>query len=582
MVAARLKAGVSMQAASAALSTVKIAGLPDWAVESFQERQPALIGMASIFDRTSYWFLFAGGALLYVCACLNGMNLMLARLVGRQRELGIRLSLGSTRWQSARLLLLEGMILALVAGIAAGLLWFWSYPTLTELFSGDHSVVLWTNEKWWWPVSRVWFGLLGALSVFAGIAITSIPVWRVMHGSRNASLGAPNGTYGETRKIGRVRDGLVILQGTFAVILLVGTGLMVRTFERIHQLDLGFNAAGMVNVRFSFPADFQPPPDAKLALFERLCAGLEKLPGVKGAAYGVGVLMTAEWHGAKVKLPDGTERDVSGQQVSANFAEVAGLTMVKGRWFSDKRIRNEAVSEAVINERMARELYGDRNPLGEFTPDRHYVVVGVVRDLRGELRTPAGLHFYFPAWLHPDFLANITLRLKSEPTPEFSGLVQRTVYAMEPRLIVPNVTSVNESIVMSTWSERLAYSMLKALTPLASALALAGLFSVLAYNVECRRKEFGVRLALGASPMKLIRLVLKRGLVTAGAGVFTGSICSVGLTRFIRGLLFETAPYDPLVYLMVASGLLTAATVACWLPARRAARVDPVISLRSE
>jgi putative ABC transport system permease protein len=141
---------------------------------------------------------------------------------------------------------------------------------------------------------------------------------------------------------------------------------------------------------------------------------------------------------------------------------------------------------------------------------------------------------------------------------------------------------VNESIVMSTWSERLAYSMLKALTPLASALALAGLFSVLAYNVECRRKEFGVRLALGASPMKLIRLVLKRGLVTAGAGVFAGSICSVGLTRFIRSLLFETAPYDPLVYLVVASGLLIAAAVACWLPARRAARVDPVISLRAE
>ncbi len=582
MVVGRLKPGISVQEASAALSTVKIAGLPGWAFALFKVREPALIGMASTFDRTSYWLLLVGGVLLYGSACLNGMNLMLARLIGRQRELSIRLTLGSTRWRSARLLLFEAMILALVAGIAAGLLWCWAYPALTSFFSGDHGFGLADGGKWWSPILRVWFGHAGALSIFAGIAISAIPVWRVIGVGGNAPLNASNGASGETRKIGRVRDGLVILQSTFAVILLVGTGLMVRSFERIHRLDIGFNPVGRVNVNFSFPADFQPAPEAKLALFERLCARLEKLPGVKGAAYGVGVLMTAEWHGEKVKLPDGTERDVSGQSVSANFAEVAGLTMVKGRWFSDQRIRNEAVSEAVINERMARELYGDRNPLGEFTPDRHYVVVGVVRDLRGELRTPAGLHFYFPAWVHPGYLANITLRLESEPAPEFSGLVQRAVYAMEPRLIVPEVTSVNEAIVMSTWSERLAYSMLKALTPLACGLALAGLFSVLAYNVECRRKEFGVRLALGASPMNLHRLVLKRGLATAAAGVFVGSICSLGLTRFIQSLLFETAPYDPLIYLVVASGLLIAAAVACWLPARRAAKVDPLISLRAE
>lgn len=582
MVVGRLQRGITVKEANAALSTVKIAGLPGWAVASFKERQPALNGISSMLDRTSYWLLFAGGALLYGSACLNAMNLMLARMIGRQRELSIRLSLGSTRLRVARLLLFEGMILALVAGVAAGMLWGWSYPALAAYFSGVGTVDSADGKNGWGLILSVGFGHVGALTVFAGIAIAAIPFWRVIRAGGNPPLNASNGAYGETRRIGRVRDGLVILQGTFAVILLVGTGLMVRSFERIHQLDLGFKAVGKVNVNFSFPADFQPSPEAKLALFERLCARLEKLPGVKGAAYGVGVLLTAEWHGEKVKLPDGTERDVSGQEVSANFDEVAGLTIVKGRWFSNQRTRNAVVSEAVINERMARELYGDRNPLGEFTPDRQYVIVGVVRDLRGELRTPAGLHFYFPAWLHPAYLANITLRLESEPTREFSGWVQRAVYAIEPRLIVPSVVSINEAIDMNTWSERLAYSMLKALTPLACGLALAGLFSVLAYNVECRRKEFGVRLALGASPMNLHRLVLKRGLATAAAGVIAGCICSLGFTRFMQNLLFETAPYDPVIYLGAASGLLVAAAVACWLPARRGAKVDPVISLRAE
>ncbi len=584
MVAARLKPGVTSTEATAALSSVKIEGLPGWAEASFKEKQVLLRGMFSLFDPTPYWLLFAAGALLYVSACLNAMNLMLARLITRQRELSVRLSLGGSRWQTGRLFLLEGLLLALAASVVAAVLSRWSYPILSKLFSGD-TAIDWSPVEGWWESFRVawWSGPLGWLSVLAGIAMTILPLWRVLKSQDGISLKDCSPSHGETRKVGRLRDGLAVLQAAFAVILLVGTGLMIRSFDRIHHLDYGFSPVGKVKVEFRFPDDFQATPETKLALFERLCAQLKQLPGVKGATYGVDALFGGEWHGEKIKLPDGTERDVSGQQVAANFAEVAGLTLVKGRWFSAQTSNaRDGITEAVINETMARQFFGDRNPLGELIPDRRQVIVGVVRDLRGELRVPAGLHYYYPAWTNAGFLTNITLKMDTEPSMEFAGLVQRAVYAVEPRLIVPSVSSVNQSLAMRMWAENLAYSMLKGVTPIACVLALAGLFSVLAYNVETRRKEFGVRLALGASPMNLHRLVLKRGVATAALGVVAGSLCSLGLTRFIQSLLFETAPYDVPVYVAVALTLLPAAAVACWLPARRAAKVDPVISLRAE
>jgi putative ABC transport system permease protein len=192
------------------------------------------------------------------------------------------------------------------------------------------------------------------------------------------------------------------------------------------------------------------------------------------------------------------------------------------------------------------------------------------------------MRMYVAEWVYPLNISTLLLRLDHDPRKEFAGLVRHAIYALDPKLIVSQAATINEIVGNGMWAERYAFRILKVLTIVALALAVAGLFAVIAYTVDSRMKEFGVRLALGAQPSNLHRLVIKRGLMTAAAGVALGILGALGLTRFMQSLLFETTPYDPVVYSAVAIILLTAAVAACWLPARRAARVDITRLLRAE
>lgn len=581
MVLGRMKTGVSREQATDSLATVKPVGLgTEWG-SFLADRHLRLTDPASLVDRKPYWLLLAGGAILFGSACLNGMNLMLARLLGRQREFGIRLSLGGGRWQVARLLVIENTALVFVAGLLVVFAWHWFYPPLSALLMGN--TVKMDSEGEWWEI--IWgdalAGILG-LTLIAGVAITLVPVWRLLKSDFNSAMKEGLWASGESRRLSRLRNGLVVMQAAFAVVLLIGTGLMVRSFEHFRRVDLGFNPVGKVNVQIAMPREYNPVPEVRLQLFERLAARLATLPGVKGVTYGQEALLGGEWGGEPLKLADGSMTMVGSFSVAADYPQIAGLTLIKGRWFAARTAANSAPIEIVINETMARGLFGDRDPIGLQIPDRHYVVVGVVHDVKGAIRPKVGMHYYAPAWSNPQLILNLLMRMDGESAKEFSGLVQRTIYSVEPKLIVLDVRTPNERIRNELWSERIAYSVLQALTPVALGLAVIGLFSVLAYNVETRMREFGVRMALGATPADLQRVVLKRGVGTAAIGVSLGIFAALGLTRFMQSLLFETTPYDPLVFVGVAMLLLGSAALACWLPARRAAKVDPVIALRSE
>jgi putative ABC transport system permease protein len=189
---------------------------------------------------------------------------------------------------------------------------------------------------------------------------------------------------------------------------------------------------------------------------------------------------------------------------------------------------------------------------------------------------------YYPNWTKPTYINSLVLRLDQDPGKEFAGVVRRAIYAFDPKLIASNVSSINDAVGNSMGAERYAFRILKGLSAIALVLAVVGLFSVLVYSVNSRMKEFGVRLALGATPEDLHRLVLTRGLATATIGIIAGTAAALGLTRFMQSLLFETTPYDPLVYVGVGAVMLAAAALACWLPARRATKVNPVEALRAE
>jgi putative ABC transport system permease protein len=359
---------------------------------------------------------------------------------------------------------------------------------------------------------------------------------------------------------------------------------MVRSFEKIHETDLGINPVGLFKVQLTFPADAVPDAEARLLMFDRLRARLVTLPGVKGVTYGEDTVLTGGfWGREQVRKDDGTYLATTGSFVAADFYRVAGLTMLRGRWFSEDRSQNEVV----VSETMAKALYGNRDPL-EMTfklkayPKLTYRVVGVARDVRESVRSPSGMRFYAPCWWYPPLISTLVLRLDREPGPEFAGLVRHAIYEFDPRLLAYNVTSFSDEIENSLWSELFAYKVLKVLAGIALGLAMVGMFSTVTYTVHCKRREFGIRLALGALPKDLHQLVIWRSLAVAAFGVAVGVSGGLVLTRFMQSLLFETAPSDPSVYLLVAVLLLVMAAIAAWLPARRAAKVDPVIALRAE
>jgi putative ABC transport system permease protein len=454
----------------------------------------------------------------------------------------------------------------------------WLFPPLFALISGSEAA------KYVSALNAPTLVCIAILTLVASAAVVLVPVWRLMKSEINVGLKDGGAAAGDGRGVARLRTSLVIFQAALAVVLLAGTGLMVRSFERLHRANLGFDPAGKVKVTISFPRGYDLAPEARLQLFERLQQRLATMPGVRAVSFGQDTLLEGGFYGtAQLLMADGKYQPIAGNFVTADYWRTAGLTLKKGQWFSSKR----GEYGVVINETFARARFGDEDPIGKsfkllVSGDFMHQVVGVVGDVKESVRSSPGMRIYSAEWVYPLNISTLLLRLDHDPGKEFAGLIRHAIYALEPKLIVSQVATINEIIGNGMWAEKYAFRILKVLTIVALALAVAGLFAVIAYTVESRMKEFGVRLALGAQPANLHRLVMKRGLTTAAVGVAVGIAVALGLTRFMQSLLFETTPYDPRVYAAVAVILLVAAVAACWLPARRAARVDITRLLRAE
>ncbi len=579
LIIGRLKPGVSAEQATAALNGVLLPELPVGMKRFFEAQRIALVPVRDLVPADKMnWVITAGGVLLYLTACLNAVNLMLVRLLGRQRELGIRLALGGARGRIVRLLVLESAGLVLSAVLLVVLAALGPFPAMLSLLTGQVNTGALSFLEW--PT----LGCISGLGLLAGLGLVLLPAVRLLNAEIQPSLKDGGLALGESRRLARLRGSLVVLQAAFAVILLSATGLMVRSFEKIHAVDLGINAPGLVKVQLAFPPGAEQRQEAHLQLCERLQQKLALLPGVKGVTLGEdSVLAGSFWGREEVEMTDGSFRRATGNFVAANFHQVVGLVVLRGRWFSPDRSQNEVV----LNETMARAVYGDRDPLGQTFklkayPKLVYRVVGLVHDVRESVRNSAGLRFYAPCWWYPPLISTFMLRLEREPEEEFAGLVRHAIYEFDPGILTYGAGSVSDFVENSLRSERFVFRILKVMAGIGLGLAMVGIFSTVTYTVSCKMREFGVRLALGALPSDLHRLVLRRSLTTAALGVAVGIGGALALTRFMQSLLFETTTYDPVVHFVVAVLLLAMAAVACWLPARRAARVDPVVALRAE
>jgi putative ABC transport system permease protein len=585
----RLPTGLTAEQAGATLSGIEL-DIPKISPPDTPRKLPVVLLSLPDFNRQFgqrgvSWILLAAVAFLYGIACLNTSNMMLVRMLGRRRELSIRLALGAGRWRIIRLLLAESMILS-TAGAAAGVLVAnWMFPLLLRTLSKG---LFWPDTAW-----RTFNGtelvLMIVLTIVTGLAVAAIPTVRVLRAQISASLKDGGPSLGESRGLGRLRSGLVVLQTAFAVVLLVGATLMIRTFANLTNVDLGYDGTNRVKVQFGFPPTYPSAWEPRLVKLHEVRAALERIPGVEAVGFCNDMLLQRYFVGTHtVEGAGGTPLKVMVRCFSRGFEKIAGLQIKRGRPLS--QIRG---NEILVSESLARACWPNQDPIGQlmhsvgpapgFGDDwPGWLVVGVVADTRAGIRQAPGLVFYSDEAWNPINYDTFVLKLTAPFQRELEATIRRTLYAFDPQIAVSPVVPLDRLWEHQLGAEKMMDAVLKILGGSAAALTIIGLFSVLAYAVDRRQREFGVRLALGASRADLVQLVVTRGLLLTLAGLALGLASAVPLTRSMQALLYGTSSQDPVALGIVSGILLAAAALASVLPSYRATQVDVTRLLRTE
>ncbi len=570
-VVGRLRKGIARDTAQAETGMFRFPELKG------QDAKPRLVPLPAYYGigRDNLFWVFLGAVgFLYAIACSNAASLMLTRTVGRRRELGIRLAMGGSRWQIARLLVAESLVLSLTGGAIGLLLSWWSYSAAGPIFNLQFSFDL------------AALAITLALSVLTCCVVVLVPTLRLQNARLSEVLNEGAGSLGDSRRLGRLRAGFVVVQAALAVALLCGAGMMARSFLRLQKVNLGFDPTNKVGVSGILPENM--PQKDYLQLADRMREVLCTLPGVKDATFSVVVPFSGFAMSMVCKIvgrPELKDVTFSYNKVSPEYFSTLGVPILAGRGFEGMKAGDPPV--AVINRAAARKYFGDSSPIGQrldLDKDGKWEIVGVVGDVKEmSRRMEPSPQLYMPLWQPPVSTGLLfeLVRMAAEPGPDFEARVRRAAYEVDPRMAV-SLSRLTNNADDSIKTERYTMVVLQVLSALALILAMLGIFAVMAFAVAQRQRELGLRMALGAAPADLMRSVLARGMGLAAVGVAVGLGAAWGLTRFLQSVLFETSPHDPTTLVAVAFLLLAVALLACWLPARRAASIDPIQALRME
>lgn len=583
---ARLGPGVTIPEAQAELSAVA-QGLED----EFAEGTADVVGAnlvplheSMVGDvRLALLVLLGAVGFILIIACANVANLLLARGIGRGREMAVRAALGAQRSRLVQQLLTESVILGVMGG-ALGLL----VAILgVKVFVARSSGLLPRG----WEVGIRWEVLLFTLglSLVTGLVFGLPPA---LAGSRlEPSQGLRTGPRrgATSRGQNRLRQTLVAAQVSLAVILLVGAGLLVRSLVTLQNVDPGFRAQGLLGVNISLSDVLFEEREAYMAAYHTLLDGYRELPGVQGVAAirHLPLQGSGEQYGYSVfgeaPPPVGQEPSAWALQVSADLFQVMGIPLLAGRAFSVED-RAEGPLVVVINGTLARQAFEGSDPLGRMLTfqGEQAQVIGVVGDIHQEaLREAPRPTIYLHQEQIPRSAMTFLLRTAGAPLL-LAGEVRRVTGELHPGQAISDVLDLEEVVGGSTARSKFITLLLSSFAVLAFTLATLGIFGVVAYLMAQQTREIGIRLALGAKPSEAVGLVLSRGLVPVFLGLAVGLGLALALSRLLGGLLFQTSPTDPLAYLAGSILLLAAAAMASLVPARRTLREDPVTLLRQD
>jgi len=547
--------------------------------------------------RPTLYLLWGGVAFVLLIGGVNVTNLMLVRSSGRMKELATRHALGAGMGRIARQLFTETMILAVVAGITGLALGWGGLKTLTT-FGLEHTpqgTVVSLNTR------VVLFTL--ALVAMAGLVIGLAPVLSLRRLNLSQAFREEGRTGTATRGSRAVRRVLVSAQVAFAFMLLVGAGLLLASFQRVLAVPPGFDARGVLTGAVTPPATRYRDDPQLVAFGDRLLERVRALPGVEAAGITSNIpfgnnfsdsVILAEGY---VMAPGESLISPLNMRVTPGYFEAMRIPLVRGRFFADSDTA-QAPRVVIVDERLAQRFFGTRDPVGRrlWKPDdpqeltrgpgqntRFYTIVGVVGSVRARALTEKESigGYYFP--VAQAAIRTMTLVARTAGEPEtLTESIRREVMTIDPELPFYGVRPMQARIDESLIGRRTPMLLGTIFAAIAVFLACIGIYGVLAYQVAQRRREIGIRLALGSEPRRIFQLVLQEGLVLLGAGLAVGFGGALAIRRAIETQLFEVRAFDPLVLAAVTAMLIAVAALACGVPARRASRIDPLIALTDQ
>jgi len=526
--------------------------------------------------------------LVLLITCVNVANLVLVRASTRFKEMAIRASMGAGRGRIFRQLLTESLVLSLLGGLAGALLGWW-FTSLIGAIRLPVAIPIRLNLSFDWHV----FGYIALIALASGLAVGLVPAWRASRMNLNAVLreGGRSGSGASTHQ--RMRSVLVAAQVAGTLVVLITAGLFVRSLQSAQNMELGFNPAGVLNL--GMDTSQIGYDDARgVNFFRTLKERVEATPGVASASYAMwspmGVYNAAAhvWKEGQKSMPVSEAPNVGYNPVDEDYFRTLQIAIVRGRGFTKQDVAT-SLRVAVVNETLAKRLWPGEDPIGHhFSYDKadapEVEVIGVAKNGRYfQAMEEAQEFFYVPLAQHYSAVRVLHVRASVPPTT-LASPIEMEIHNLDPNLPVYDVQTLRESLdgPNGFFLARMGAFFASIFGALGLILALVGVYGIISYAVTLRTQEIGVRMALGAQGRNVLAMILRQGMVLAGCGLLAGLVVSFTVTRFLKSLLFQISAFDPVTYISVSLLLLAVTFLACYLPARRATTVDPLVALRYE
>ncbi|PYP83667.1 MAG: hypothetical protein DMG65_23880 [Candidatus Angelobacter sp. Gp1-AA117] len=590
---ARLKPGVSIEQARSEIAVI---------AKRLEQKYPETnANVSSLVDpmleqmvqnvHTALWVLIGAVGVVLLIACANVANLLLVRATGRRREMAVCIALGARRADIIRQLLTESILVAVAGGVLGLILAWAAVPLLVRLAgtslprSNAISIDLWV------------LGFTALVAFVAGILFGLAPARHTWSIDLRETLSETN-RGGSVRAVLRTRAVLVVSEIALAMLLLVGAGLLFKSFARLSQVSPGFSTDHLLIANIVRSPAAYSDRNVRLNFFDRLFEQVSALPGVRSVGAvsvlpvtGTGSALHFNIQGRPPRSP--AEYTIGGYRaVSAGYLKTLGVPLITGRWIED-RDREGSPGVVVVNSSFARTYFSNRSPVGQHiqlgatpAPNIPWMeIVGVIADVKQSLASESSSEMYVPYrqadQVLPVTTLSLVVRTAGDPLSQSDSL-RSAVRNIDPNQPVTAIRSMDENIAQSISQPRFRTVLLAVFAAIALVLAAVGIFGVMAYSVAQRTRELGLRMALGASRGRVLQLVLAHGVRLTLVGVAIGLMATFLLTRYVSSLLFNVPAYDLMTLVYVVAALIVISLCACYLPARRATLVDPIVALREE